>query len=197
MCLMFKSYCQTIVLSREQVLKLPCKILKNTRGDITGGYYNQKDSSLYNCRGNFKKTLPGGFVVIDTLNCAEIKLPPLPKKACKIDYLSSITFKTGSLELRADAKTILANAASQLNADSTCGIKIVSYVADPTAKKAYQLSWDRLNTVIKFLIEKQHVASNRILFSYDDWGSVNTLDLLPTTLETLPILKAKKPAPIQ
>ena len=188
-----KANAQTVVLSRQQVLELPCRILKNSRGDITGGYYNQQDSSLYNCRGNFIKTLPGGFVPVDTLNCADIRVPTLHKKGCKIDYLSSITFTTGSIELQPTAKAVLEKAATMLSQDSACAVKLVTYVADTTAKKSYQLSWDRLNTMIKYLVDKRHVAPSRILFDYDTWGSRNTADLLPTTLETFLFPKQQKP----
>lgn len=188
---------QTIVMSRQQVLALPCRVLKNSRGDITGGYFNQQDSSLYNCRGNFMKTLPGGFKTVDTLNCAEIKLPTPHKKGCKIDYLSSITFKTGSTELQPSAKVVLEKAATLLGQDSACGVKLVTYVADSTTKKAYQLSWDRLNTMIKYLVDKRHVAPSQIAFAYDAWGSINTADLLPTSVETLPAPRQQKPPPIK
>jgi outer membrane protein OmpA-like peptidoglycan-associated protein len=192
LCFLLKAKAQTLVLSRQQVLALPCMILKNKRGDVVGGYYNQRDSSLYNCRGSFKKTLPGGFGPVDSLNCAEIKMPPTPKKGCKIDYLSSITFKTGSTQLQPGAKAVLESAAAMLKQDSACGVKMVTYVADTTEKKAYQLSWDRLNTLIKYMVEKAHVAPNRILFTYDEWGALNTADLLPTNLQILPVPRQQK-----
>jgi len=186
LCFLLKANAQTLLLSRQQVLALPCRVLKNKRGDVVGGYFNQQDSSLYNCRGSFKKTLPGGFRPVDSLNCAEIKIPIPSKKGCKIDYLSSITFQTGSTELQPGARAVLQRAAAMLKQDSACGVKMVTYVADSTEKKAYQLSWDRLNTMIKYMVEKQHVAPSRILFNYDEWGAPNTADLLPTTMQILP-----------
>ena len=43
------------------------------------------------------------------------------------------------------------------------------------------MSWDRVNAVMKFLVEKQGIADNRIIFEYGTEGDPNTVDLMPTT----------------
>ena len=181
-CLHFAAGAQRIILTKAQVLNLPCVILKNTKGDLAWGYFNVKDSSIYSCREVFQRTLAGGYAQADTLNCAGLHLKPMLKNTCPVNNLGSIVFRPNSVELAGDAKYLLAAAAKAIAADTICGVKVVGYTADSTSKKAYQLSWDRVNAVIKYLVEQQHVPLNVILFSYDTWGTANTLDLLPATV---------------
>ena len=37
-------------------------------------------------------------------------------------------------------------------------------------KRAQQLSWDRVNTVISYLVEKQGISEDRFIFSYGEEG---------------------------
>jgi outer membrane protein OmpA-like peptidoglycan-associated protein len=71
-------------------------------------------------------------------------------------------------------------AAQQLNANPNCHVKVVGYSAE-TSKQSQQLSWDRVNAVIKYLVEKQGISESRIIFSYGMSGDANTVDLQPTT----------------
>ena len=48
------------------------------------------------------------------------------------------------------------------------------------SKAAQQLSWDRVNAVIKYLVEKQGVSESRLLFVYAQDGDANTVDLQGT-----------------
>ena len=184
-CLLSRASGQVDLLTKSQVLRLPCKILKSQKGDYVAGYYNQSDSSIYNCRGVFIKTLPGGYTPVDTFSCVNVRARKLPKGACPIEYLSSITFDTGSVKLGEEAKYTLEDAAARVTADSLCGIKVVGYYPDAATQKARQLNWDRVNTVINYLIDKQHVALGRILFNYDVQGAANTLDLYPISVSTV------------
>ena len=50
-------------------------------------------------------------------------------------------------------------------------------MANP-AKSAQQLSWDRVNEVIKYLVEKEGVNSDRFIFRYGQaGGDENTIDI--------------------
>jgi len=178
-----KAGAQNIFLTKSQVLKLPCKILRNPAGGYVSGYFNEMDSSLYSCKGNFKQTLQGGYAVYDNYACPETRPRTTTRPTCPVDYLSSINFTPGSVELDADTKAKLASAAFMLTTDSLCGIKIVGYIADSAAKATRQLGWDRVNVVLRYLIEIQAVDQSRIRFSYDASGPANTLDLLPLTLD--------------
>jgi len=46
-----------------------------------------------------------------------------------------------------------------------------------------QLGWDRVNTVIKYLVEQQGISESRLIFSLSDGGDPNTVDLIGTTEE--------------
>lgn len=101
---------------------------------------------------------------------------------CAISSLPSVQFKSGSIALSNDAKAVLNSAAAQINANPTCRVRVVGYGASD--KKAQQLSWDRVNAVIRYLVEQQGVSENRFIFSYGDPnGDANTVDLQPTTEE--------------
>jgi OOP family OmpA-OmpF porin len=99
---------------------------------------------------------------------------------CTIGDLPSIQFK-GNAKLTKDAQAILASVAQKINANPTCKIKVVGYGASD--KKAQQTSWERVNAVIKYLVEKQGIAESRFVFSYGQEGDSNTVDLQGTTEE--------------
>jgi len=101
---------------------------------------------------------------------------------CGITNLPSVQFKSGSASLSRDAQAVLAGAASQIKANPGCRIKIIGYGV--TNKRAQQLSWDRVNTVIRYFVEKQGIAEDRFLFIYaQEGGDANTVDLQGTTEE--------------
>jgi len=49
------------------------------------------------------------------------------------------------------------------------------------AKLHQQSSWDKVNAVIKYLVERQGIAESRLIFSYGMDGDSNTVDLQSTT----------------
>lgn len=194
-CVVTTTSAQTIVLQREEVLKLPCKILKNKSGNYLAGLYNAKDSSLYNCRGVFKKTLPDGYLVTDTCSCGTVALKPVSKNACPVDYFQSIHFINGRPLLTDSAVKALVYNTEKLKASPLCGIKVVGYYADSANKNARQLDWDRVNMVINYLVDKQHLPLNSIVFSYENTGPANTMDFFPTTLPRPDSTNIKKAKP--
>jgi OOP family OmpA-OmpF porin len=99
---------------------------------------------------------------------------------CVIGDLPSIQFK-GNAKLSKDAQAVLATVAQKINANPTCKIKVVGYGS--TDKKSQQSSWEKVNAVIKYLVEKQGVAESRFIFTYGQDGDVNTVDLQGTTEE--------------
>lgn len=194
-CRVSTTSAQTIVLQREEVLKLPCKILKNNKGSYQAGLYNAKDSSLYNCRGIFKKTLAGGYLVADTCSCGSVALKQISKNACPVDYIQSIHFINGKPLLTDTALKALAYTADKLKASPFCGIRVAGYYADSSNKDARQLDWDRVNMVINYLVDKQHLPLNNIVFSYENTGPANTMDFFPTTLPRPDSTNVKKVKP--
>ncbi|TAF55519.1 MAG: hypothetical protein EAZ62_02315 [Sphingobacteriia bacterium] len=100
------------------------------------------------------------------------------KPSCTIGALPSVQFK-GTTKLNKDAQTILAAVAARLKANPNCNIKVIGY--GTTSKSAQQQSWDRVNVVIKYLVEKQGIAESRLLFVYAQDGDANVVDLEGTT----------------
>jgi outer membrane protein OmpA-like peptidoglycan-associated protein len=102
-----------------------------------------------------------------------------PANACAISNLPSLQFKSGSVKISKDGEAILASIAEKLNANPTCKVKIIGYGASD--KRAQQLSWDRVNAVEKYLVEKQGISESRLLFVYGQEGDSNTVDFQGTT----------------
>jgi outer membrane protein OmpA-like peptidoglycan-associated protein len=100
---------------------------------------------------------------------------------CKITDLPSIQFRGSTVRLSRDAEAILASVANQLKANPGCKVKVSGH--GPSNKAAQQLSWDRVNAVIRYLIERQGLSDNRIIFEYGTEGDPNTVDLMGTTEE--------------
>ncbi|MBC7587446.1 MAG: hypothetical protein H7178_03720, partial [Chitinophagaceae bacterium] len=44
-----------------------------------------------------------------------------------------------------------------------------------------QMSWERVNAIIKYLVEKQGISESRLIFSYGQEGDADTVDLQGTT----------------
>jgi len=104
---------------------------------------------------------------------------------CNIGDLPSITFSGRSVTLSNDAKALLAGVAQRLRDNAACRIAVVGYCA--TNKAQQQLSWDRVNAVINYLIENEGIGSDRFIFKYgQEGGDCNTVDLRDGTQEDGP-----------
>jgi outer membrane protein OmpA-like peptidoglycan-associated protein len=99
--------------------------------------------------------------------------------SCNITNLPSIQFRGNSIRISQDAEAMLANVAEQLKANPECRVRISGH--GPVSKAAQQLSWDRVNAVIKYLVEKQGIAESRFIFEYGTEGDPNSVDLIGTT----------------
>jgi outer membrane protein OmpA-like peptidoglycan-associated protein len=104
---------------------------------------------------------------------------------CHIGDLPSITFKGRSVTLSKDAQALLASTAGQLRNNPNCKIAVIGY--GESSKAAQQLSWDRVNAVINYLVEKEGINSDRFIFRYgQSGGEENTVDLKDGTGEEGP-----------
>lgn len=109
----------------------------------------------------------------------------LVKKGCGIGELPSVNFKGKSITLSNDAKALLSSAAQQIKANPNCKIAVVGYCS--TNKSEQQLSWDRVNAVINYLVEKEGISSDRFIFKYGETGGeCTTVDLRDGTGEEGP-----------
>ncbi len=106
---------------------------------------------------------------------ANMKVTAAPE--CTIGNLPSVQFK-GNAKLSKAAENVLASAAASIKAYPNCKVKVIGYGA--SSKAAQQLSWERVNAVIKYLVEKQGISESRLLFIYANDGDSNTVDLQGT-----------------
>jgi outer membrane protein OmpA-like peptidoglycan-associated protein len=101
----------------------------------------------------------------------------MKKNACDIGDLPSVSFSSRTFKLSKDAEAVLASVADRLRQNPNCHIVVTSYTCEPS-KSAQQLSWDRVNTVISYLVEKQGISQDRFVFKYGETGGdCNTVDL--------------------
>lgn len=105
--------------------------------------------------------------------------------ACNIGDLPSITFSGRSVTLSNDARALLASVAQKIRDNAACKIAVMGYCS--SSKSEQQLSWDRVNSVINYLIEKEGIGADRFIFKYgQEGGDCNTVDLRDGTNEEGP-----------
>lgn len=111
--------------------------------------------------------------------CAEIKKMMedwQPKAKCNIGSLPSINFKGKSVTLSKDAKALLASVAQKMKDNADCKVAVIGYCSSSKAEQ--QLSWDRVNAIINYLVDKEGISDSRFIFKYGETGGdCNTVDL--------------------
>jgi OmpA-OmpF porin, OOP family len=94
----------------------------------------------------------------------------------KLGALPSITFTGKSVTLSKDAQSLLASIASRMRNNPECKVVIVGYCN--STKQEQQLSWDRVNAVENYLVEKEGISNDRFIFQYgQEGGDCGTVDL--------------------
>lgn len=107
------------------------------------------------------------------------------KGNCSIGDLPSVSFASRSVSLSNDAKAVLATVAQKMKNNPNCKVAVIGY--GESSKAAQQLSWDRVNTVINYLVEKEGINADRLIFKYGEGGGdANTVDLRDGTGEEGP-----------
>ena len=76
---------------------------------------------------------------------------------CYIGDLPSIVFKGRSVTLSKDGKALASTIAEKMRNNPGCKVAVIGY--GESSKSAQQLSWDRVNEVIKYLVEKEGINS--------------------------------------
>lgn len=154
-------------------------VSKDTDGD---GVPDYKDKELLTSQKCFPVDADGVGTCPEPACCTELRdmMKNWKPTDCGIGNLPSVQFRRGATLTR-DAQTVLASAAAQIKANPACKIKVTGYGA--ASKSAQQLSWDRVNAVIKYLVEKQGIGEDRFIFSYGGEGDAATVDLMGTTEE--------------
>jgi outer membrane protein OmpA-like peptidoglycan-associated protein len=95
---------------------------------------------------------------------------------CSIGDLPSIGFKGSSVRLSKEDRILLGEAAKRMRENPECKVAVIGY--GQSSKAVQQLSWDRVNTVVNYLVEKEGIGSDRLIFRYGQTGGdENTIDL--------------------
>ena len=158
-------------------------VSKDTDGD---GVPDFRDKEILTLKSCFPVNNDGVGSCPEPACCKELRdiinnLPKTqPQATCAIGNLPSVQFK-GNAKLSKAAESVLASAATSIKANPNCKVKVIGY--GTSSKAAQQLSWERVNAVIKYLVEKQGVSESRLLFVYAQDGDANTVDLQGTMEE--------------
>lgn len=110
---------------------------------------------------------------------------------CNIGDIGSIVLSTNRT-LSADAKIILASFAKKIKDNPNCFVKITNTATLTKASRQY--SWERVNIVAKYLIEKLGVSETRIVFNYGVLGEDSNIVSISGTSRKGPI-RPSAPAP--
>jgi len=90
--------------------------------------------------------------------------------------LPSVTFTKNSVKLSDDAKRLLAVVADRMRNSPGCNVVVTGYCAGNKVEQ--QRSWDRVNAIINYLIEKEGVSGDRLIFKYgEEGGDCDTVDI--------------------
>ncbi len=117
-------------------------------------------------------------------SCPELcKGGPASDCAAKIGALPSVAFKANSNKLDDNAKAALSTAAARLRNNPGCKIVVIGYCS--STKKEQQLSWDHVNAVINYMVDKEGISADRFIFNYGQ------MVVIVTQLTSVLLLKVK------
>lgn len=102
------------------------------------------------------------------------------KPTCQqlLGALPSVRFAKNSVKLSDDATRLLAVVADRMRNAPGCNVVITGYCA--SNKVEQQRSWDRVNAIINYLVEKEGVSGDRLIFQYaQEGGDCDIVDIRP------------------
>ena len=101
---------------------------------------------------------------------------PRKPEGCGATPMPSVTFKKNSAALSADGQAALNTLAASVRDNPNCKMVVTGY-GEPS-KAGQQLSWDRVNSVITYLTDKQGISADRFIFRHSQaGGDPNTVDI--------------------
>ncbi len=93
--------------------------------------------------------------------------------ACGNIMAGSISFSGSSAKLNAASSAQLSTLAAQMQANPTCKVVIIG--AGNASKMQQQRSWERVNSIIEQMSEKNGIDRNRFIFQYGQAGDANSV----------------------
>lgn len=148
-------------------------VSKDTDGD---GVPDYKDKQLITPTECQPVDADGVGKCPDPACCSDIMRRLDSLNSCSIGDLPSLAFKGSSAKISKDAEAVLATVADRMRNNPNCKVVVIGY-GEPS-KSSQQLSWDRVNAVINYMVDKQGISSDRFVFRYGQTeGDPNTVDL--------------------
>jgi outer membrane protein OmpA-like peptidoglycan-associated protein len=90
--------------------------------------------------------------------------------------LPSVSFTGNTIALSNDARGLLASVAARLRQNPECNVVVTGYCA--SSKPQQQRSYDRVNAIINYLVEREGISAERFFWNYgQEGGDCNTVDL--------------------
>jgi outer membrane protein OmpA-like peptidoglycan-associated protein len=95
--------------------------------------------------------------------------------------LPSVSFTSDrSTTLTSDAQSLLASIAARLRNSPECKVVVTSYCSSTKAQQ--QRAWDRVNVIIKYMVEKEGISGDRFYWQIgQEGGDCNTVDFRAAT----------------
>ncbi len=85
----------------------------------------------------------------------------------------AVNFPSNSSKLSSSSMSQLSTLATQMRQDPSCKVVITGNGSD--SKVAQQRSWDRVNAIINYMVDRQGVDRDRFIFQYGRSGNGNTV----------------------
>lgn len=148
-------------------------VSKDTDGD---GVPDYKDKQLITPTECQPVDADGVGKCPDPACCTDIANKWKELNDCQIGDLPSLSFKGNSSKISKDAEAVLTTVAERMRNNPKCKV-VVSGYGEPS-KSSQQLSWDRVNSIINYMVDKQGISADRFIFKYGlTEGDPNTVDL--------------------
>ena len=100
---------------------------------------------------------------------------PEGENICEGLKLPSLIFRGEEFNLSAENQKLLNQVAIEMRNNPSCRVVVVGH--GNGNKFMQQLSWDRVNTSINFLVKNQQIDRERLIFRYGEAGEENLVDI--------------------
>jgi outer membrane protein OmpA-like peptidoglycan-associated protein len=187
---------------KPRLMQLPKPVLPDADGDGVTDQFDQETTpagcpvdthgvsldtdgdGVPDCRDKEKIT-PTSWQPVDADGVGKM---PCPDSTCvgwgvkpndcstTLGALPSVTFTGNTITLTTDARGLLASVAARLRQNPECNVVVTGYCA--SSKPQQQRSYDRVNAIINYLVEREGISADRFFWNYgQDGGDCNTVDL--------------------
>ncbi|MBA2745470.1 MAG: OmpA family protein [Flavisolibacter sp.] len=186
---------------KPRLMQLPQPVLPDTDGDGVTDQFDQEQTpagcpvdthgvsldtdgdGVPDCRDKEKIT-PTAWQPVDADGVGKAPCPgpecglsrPTDDCANALGALPSVTYTGNTITLTNDARGLLASVAARMRQNPECNVVVTGYCA--SSKPQQQRSYDRVNAIINYLVEREGISADRFFWNYgQEGGDCNTVDL--------------------